>query len=466
MSVKGFLGRVLPPTNRNFEERVSELGSRLGQALSDNHELKSQVAHLQERLDLVLDELSRAGGRLVETSDKVSFVERRQRFVNTEYLSLPPDAGGRILVAGWYGADNFGDELMLRTVIESFSREALDRVCVLLWDNPRYDRWQLDLAVHVIHYPNSIWDLEILSERFDTLVWGGGAIIDDKQFTADPDNFNTGNLLIRLSELMLARGKRVYALGLSANDRLENERYIERLSAIIDSCDLFSIRDPYSTEVLARAGVDVGKIVQCEDLAFCNSDLMRLRDAHEPVLEKRLGVVLLSVEDSFEHYVRVLGSLAANERLRDEGYTIALIPFLDENKLDETYFARLLECVSDADRVVVEEYAPDLLDTPIARCSALVSYKYHASLIADVLGIPNICVFSDSHPHYRNKMTHLAELASTSGALYSSSSFEEGCSEAIEALLSSSDLPYVETEMILEQRQWLGRVCQEISGLL
>lgn len=63
-------------------------------------------------------------------------------------------------------------------------------------------------------------------------------------------------------------------------------------------------------------------------------------------------------------------------------------------------------------------------------------------------------------------MTHLAELASTSGALYSSSSFEEGCSEAIEALLSSSDLPYVETEMILEQRQWLGRVCQEISGLL
>lgn len=95
MSVKGFLRRVLPPTNRNFEERVSELGSRLGQALSDNHELKSQVAHLQERLDLVLDELSRAGGRLVETSDKVSFVERRQRFVNTEYLSLPPDAGGK-----------------------------------------------------------------------------------------------------------------------------------------------------------------------------------------------------------------------------------------------------------------------------------------------------------------------------------------------------------------------------------
>lgn len=464
MSIKGFLRGIIPPTNRYFEEKMSKLDSDLGNMMSEIRDLEHRMEGLRERLDLVSSALSALDDKAASLDERMSYIERRQRYCNGEYLGLLTGGEGKILVAGWYGADNFGDELMLRTVIESFPRGFLDRIYVLLWDNPRYDRWGLNPAVHVIHYPNSIWDLEILSDRFDAVVWGGGAILDDKQLDDNPGNINTGNLFIRLNELMIGKGKKVFALGLSANDKLEDEGYIRRLSAIIDSSELFSLRDPYSLQTLVDAGVNAGQVVLCEDLAFSNQGLRALRASYTPVSEKRLGVVLLCVEDQFTHNLELLRLLLENDRLRDEGYIISLIPFLDENGWDILHFRRLKESLPDCERVVIERCARNIEDTPIASCSRLISYKYHAALIADVLGIPNLSVCCNSHPHYKNKMMHLADLADVRSSLMSSSDVGERLNVMLEALLDMRYVPNIPIEMMEHECESLKETCLAISS--
>ena len=88
----------------------------------------------------------------------------------------------RVLLAGWYGADNFGDELMLKSVLAHIPDRMLSNVAVLLWDNDTYDRLSIDPRVNVVHYPKSVNQLESYVCRFDAVVWGGGAILDDRQF--------------------------------------------------------------------------------------------------------------------------------------------------------------------------------------------------------------------------------------------------------------------------------------------
>lgn len=104
---------------------------------------------------------------------------RAQRYANAEYLRLAQDRTSsgekRILVAGWYGAGNLGDELILRAVLSQLPEKAPGRTTVLLWDNPTYERLSLDLRVNTIHYPTTTWQLETLANAFDIVVLGGGA---------------------------------------------------------------------------------------------------------------------------------------------------------------------------------------------------------------------------------------------------------------------------------------------------
>lgn len=444
MSLRDIVRSILPPTNRNFEERMASFDNMLREMRNENQMLHESVNELACR---------------------IGDLQRRHRYFNGEYLNLCPSKGEKILIAGWYGANNFGDELMLKTILSYVPVERMHQVYVLLWDNESYNRETLDLRCNVIHYPFSVWDLEALADSFDVVVWGGGAILDDEQYDDDPRNFNTGNLFIRLNELMLARNKRVYALGLSANAALEQPRYIQRLSKIIAYASFFSLRDPYSLKTLEQAGVCCANVVLCEDLAFSHPDVFQLADIDTFARGKRLGVVLLSTEDSYSDNLSILMSLVRSNTLQNAGYTISMIPFLDEDHHDETYYRRLINDLPDAGcPIELEQYTASLKESPLLGCSLVVSSKYHASLIADVARIPNISIWSEAHPHYKNKMTYLAETAGVSQTLYSLSEIRNGSTmeDALTGLLDLSTAPSISRDFLKGQSKWLEGVISDL----
>lgn len=259
MTIKSSIKPILPPTERAFTSRVNDLERRIIELERINQIQCEQISELK-----LIQE------RCLETS----------RYTNLEYIgalsTYVTSASKKILIAGWYGASNFGDDLMLKTLLERFSKSMLHNITVLLWDDPFFDRLELPLAVNTIHYPKTTQQIEQLANVFDMIVWGGGAILDDRQFDNNPNNYSTGNLFIRLNLSAIAKGKQVWCLGLSANDRYQNAGYLSLLQKIINGSMHFSLRDRFSLQQLESNGIDCSNITLCNDIAFASKELSSL----------------------------------------------------------------------------------------------------------------------------------------------------------------------------------------------
>ena len=403
---------------------------------------------------------------------------RAQRYANAEYLRLAQDRASsgekRILVAGWYGADNLGDELILRAALSHLPEKASGRTTVLLWDNPTYERLSLDLRVNTIHYPTTTWQLEALAAAFDIVVWGGGAILDDRQFDSNPVNFNMGNLFIRLSEMMIARDKSVRCLGLSSNTTLEGGRYLSHLAHIVTESRDFSIRDPYSLTTFTDNGIPSEQIWRCHDLALADKSLpdlqreIRLDGPNEAESTFTLGFALFNDDSLASNNAHVVDATLDIFEKAMPGSSIRarLIPSLNENGFDEHLYELVQElCEHDREQIELAPYVIDLRHSPLLSCDACVCYKYHAALIAGTLGIPFLAVSKGGHPHYRNKMHFLTELMGTPESFVESHDFAEHPERTLGVLAELVQAPRQLDPQFLEDAQsYLGDTCGRIAN--
>lgn len=415
-----------------------------------------------------------------------SRVRRLGAYANPEYAAraLPHSDGPRILVCGWYGADNLGDELMLRSVLEHLPDGALPRTAVMLWDNPGYDRLSLDQRVRTVHYPASTWELEQLADGFDSVVWGGGALLDERQFDGSPENVNAGNVFVRLSELVLARGGSVWCLGLSSGATLSDESYLAHLRGIAGRASHFSLRDPYSLAALAGAGVPAGSLSRCEDLVFGLSSLRGLAQGGgqgtlaaglacpgAPVAGQRplvVGFVLLHRDELVQAQGTAVRDVVAGlaEATRRPVQAV-LIPFAEEGTgFDDRMNAAVREVALGIDGSLDVRCAPytlDLAASPLVGCDVCVSSKYHAALVAATLGIPTLAVVDTDHPHYANKMRHLAELGHFEGTLVTSGELYAHARE-LAARLANAPAPHVDEGVLSETDAYLRDVLARAAG--
>ena len=416
-----------------------------------------------------------------EVNDRFNSIDGRLSFIETELMRACSSSlldvelhsferatrnldGPRILVAGWYGADNLGDELMLRSVLSYLPERALSRTAVLLWNNSMYERLGLDLRVHALHYPANAWEIEPIADSFDVLVWGGGAILDESQFNSDKGNFNTGNILVRLSETMLARNKRVYCLGLSSSTTFSSKDYIRHLSRIVEGASHFSLRDPYSVKALMSSGIDGHKLERCEDLVFSLREAEGLSPRHRDS-EFTVGFVFLNSPELCSSYAGLVTETykAAKEMHPDKTIRILFIPFLNEGKFDEIQNGNIASLVRESGiEAELASYTYSLEDSPIGECDVLISYKYHSALLSCCYGIPCLFVVRGDHSHYENKMSHLAELAHASDDLVTADSLLAN-PKRILSFIEKSSAPHVDRGVFCSAQTYLGQLCEQIA---
>lgn len=465
MGLKNLLRPILPPTSRAFLNCYGSLDKRLDNSEALISELNKQIAQLVNLNTQMADRLNTLER---QNEDIKTCITRKLCYTNLEYSSKFADKSPDILIAGWYGAENFGDELMLSTLLSNIPEGALQRIAVLLWDNYTYPRDLIDLRVTVLHYPNSTWEIDQLASHFSTLVWGGGAIVDDSQYNSNPDNFNTGNLFIRLSETMISRGKRVICLGLSSNDKLDNLEYITKLDEIVSKSEFFSLRDPNSFQTFSEAGVDTTRVQLCEDVAFACGELELLPRYH--VHSKngtiRIALVPLSTPSLLNHYVQTLNAFIGSTKGNTAEFDFYLIPFLNDKGHDTYYCNYIVDKVTDASHLHVAQYARSVRDLHLNMFDAVISYKYHSALIALIQGTPTLCIYDERHPHYKNKMSHLTHLFGVDKNLLSVTALDELAPQInLCNLIQSLELPKERNDLLENQRDWLRRICQLIANV-
>lgn len=303
----------------------------------------------------------------------------------------------RILISGYYGFANAGDEAMLSAIIKALQGAAANKELQLrvISGNP-----QATARVHGVDSVHRFHPWQLLRSIMDCdlLLSGGGSLLQDVT--------SKRSLLYYLSVLLAGRllGKRVmlYAQGIGPI----NSPWLRRLtSKICNAADLITVRDMDSLQELRRLGVQEARIRLTADAV--------LTLKREPLeagrsLLQRCGVEAGSGNTGSAK--QKLIAISVRQWQQDEGYLHQLAQAADKLVLEHKAQLLLLPLQYPAD-VAACRKVQQLMNQPstvldvsctteeflsvIGNCQLLIGMRLHALIFAAVMGVPFAAVSYD-----------------------------------------------------------------------
>lgn len=402
---------------KGIRNRLLDLIYRPTKLVEENTRvLKAELLEQQQQIKQLNEEITvNISNRIRTTEENLNYysmirsIMDENKYLDNElaFIQLQKSNSAKILVCGFFGADNLGDELMLQTLLSSFPKELLPSVTVMLFDNDDYDYYHLP-GVNFIHCPTKKFDYNILANTFDVLIWGGGALIDDTDYSDASLTLN--NMFINLSLRFLAFNKKVVALGLSTNKDLTNTSFLENLRFICENSAYFSIRDKNSQKLLNNKGIT--NTVLGSDLVFYNKLWENKPALKVPSETVTIGIIWICYEDTEELFLKII------DKLRNKfgnNCKIKCIPFYNYVSLDKRYFSKMIERIDNSDNITILDYSNNLekVVLEIADTDYMVNMRYHGMMLSSLLNKKSLNICYDTHRHYVNKINYLTELFKT-----------------------------------------------------
>lgn len=331
------------------------------------------------------------------------------KYSNLEFLTLDNSIKDmKLLIVGFYGAPNLGDELMLETLLlklKNFNSNI--NVTIMLCENSKFDITKYP-GVKILHYPKSILDLNVISDYFDCVIFGGGALLDDSDFDFYNNQLSLGNVLINLSLRMIAFNKKVILYGLSCASSINNSEYISKLNFIVENCTYISLRDENSKKVLEKIGIKTTKILTVNDIVFANQNLYFKKEKKlNASTSCNIGIIYVCSDNIAELYnftKRIISKFCKKYKK----VHISLIPFYEFNDNDTNFYKKLINKLNYEDISILKmpkDFAE--LTSVFENYEYIISMRYHATLIANSLGKKVLNLKYDLHRHYNNKIDYL-----------------------------------------------------------
>ncbi len=285
----------------------------------------------------------------------------------------------RIVLSGYYGFDNAGDEALLTAI--SNSLRAVDKTfeITVLSGNP-----ERTAMVHGVRAVSRINPLVLIRElsRADLLISGGGSLLQDV----------TGPLSIPyyLGIVVLAKilGTRVvfYAQGIGPVNR-KLSRYLIKLVA--NRVELITLRDGESAELLKSIGVYRPPVYITADPVFS------LRPTEEEVrnaesylaqlgLKKDQGIIGISIRPWETFSDRQIAELL--DRAAELGYPLLFIPL--QHPVDLEYSLRIKNLMKSPATVVESQFSSTGLMGIISHLRLMIGMRLHSLIFSACVGTP------------------------------------------------------------------------------
>lgn len=288
-------------------------------------------------------------------------------------------ASRKLVISGYYGYGNAGDEAILAAMLQAISKEIPTAdICVLSGDPARTRE---SFGVRAVHGKNV---LAIVRELFGAamLVSGGGGLIQD----------STGikTVIYYLSVVSLARKLRrpvmFYAQGVGPVRTARGRALTRKVASTVQ---LITVRDEESKTLLEEMGVHGPPIVVTADpvLALEPANLTQvdaiLREEAIPTDRPLVGLSVRPWPDSPQAQE---GFVAAGKALAARGLQVLVMPFQESQ--DRVVCEEVARAVGDGACVLRREYAPDILMGIVGRLHAVVGMRLHALIFGAAQAIP------------------------------------------------------------------------------
>lgn len=293
----------------------------------------------------------------------------------------------RIVISGYYGSKNGGDEAMLAAMLEVLREEISDLQVTVISLNPEYTRRRH--KVDAVPMP----DIFSIIKRIlaaDLLISGGGSLLQ---------NVTSGRslyyyLAIIFFALIFRRKVMLYAQGIGP---IRGALAHKLMNLIVNRVDLITVRDRGSLEELSRLKITRPKI-------FCTSDpVLAIKPVPLEIGEKILARHSITTGEKFigvavRHWLnwenfRSELAAALDKIVEATGARIIFIPmkFPEDIRSAQTT-AELMknDCI-----VLDEEFTTQEILSLTGCMDVLIGVRLHALIFAGVMNVPMLGISYD-----------------------------------------------------------------------
>lgn len=272
----------------------------------------------------------------------------------------------KICISGYYGFDNFGDETILKILIDNLKQFKEIPEITVFSSNP--EKTAKDYNVNAVQTFNIKSVIKALKET-DCLISGGGSLLQDAT--------SAKSLLYYLFVIgiahLLKKKTIIFAQGIGP---LNNPVLRHITMNLLKKADYITVRDNNSLDLLKKYNIKAEK---------CNDPVWNL----QPPTSENTGKTGIQLRSFNCINVDFLKKLAENINKYYSNKEINI--FSLQNKIDLEICNKFKEILTQINpnikANVIENYSNNKVISNIAECDELIAMRYHACLIAIKAGV-------------------------------------------------------------------------------
>jgi polysaccharide pyruvyl transferase CsaB len=299
-----------------------------------------------------------------------------------------------ILVFGFYGEGNLGDELLLHTLIQWAQDQEVEVIALSV--NPAHTSHLHGIKSYSAYDLPQVAEVMMASSLF--VLGGGGLFQDHHKFTLPAlYGFNIDDISVYARPVLMANQMRVptllWAQGVGPLTHRQPQRIVRE---IFELATYVTLRDEASLTLLKSLGVSRQMLVAPDP---CWAYPLPDSPGKPEVDQKRIAIILRPWEFTTGWEDRFVKAI--HDTIPVRGTTLVWLPFrvgdLEAKSASHSdYPRRMMQRIDSS-------YSQELINTAnidqtiqiLAGCDAAIAMRMHAQILAVRLGLPTLCLEYD-----------------------------------------------------------------------
>jgi polysaccharide pyruvyl transferase CsaB len=297
-----------------------------------------------------------------------------------------------ILISGYYGFDNLGDDTVLYGILSALRKLRPDATYTVLSNQP--ERTEFLFGIRAVNR----WDMRVIIREIrnaDLLIMGGGSLLQDV----------TGprSILYYLGIVALAKLFRkpvvFYAQGIGPVNKPLSKQLIR---TIVNRVDMITVRDDKSYEDLKKFGVKKPPIHVTADPALAiHPDLFQTRIGETileqfgipPISQRQKPLVGIAIRkwQTTTPYRQILGAVA--DRLVRSGYQVVFVPMQFPG--DVIISQEIANEMREPHIVLDKQFTFREIASIIANLDLIIGMRLHSLILAAICEKPFVPISYD-----------------------------------------------------------------------
>ncbi|AIY77552.1 TPA: polysaccharide pyruvyl transferase CsaB [Bacillus tropicus] len=287
----------------------------------------------------------------------------------------------RLVLSGYYGFYNVGDEAILQSIIKALHEEDPTLELVVLSNDPDYTR-----KMYGVEAVNR-WDIRAIYKeikRSNGLISGGGSLLQDKT-SIKSILYYTG--IMRIARF-LKKPYYIYAQGIGPITKRQNRLLVKWQ---VSKAEYISVRDEDSFLYLKEIGIKKDIELVPDPVLACQPEGMKSKWLQKHSIQGKVIAVSVRYWDAKEDYMKKLADTL--KKFKRDGYHILFVPM--HGPFDQNASRDIINLMGEEAHML--PYKLDIHEkiSILSECSLLIGMRLHALILSAVANIPMVGISYD-----------------------------------------------------------------------